>query len=169
MKKYLSKYEYRWAFIFILLSLLWSAFEFEMGWHDARIVDHKYYTFLFLIPFGLCFLLFLLDKRSNRYKKKFRFQHAFYSGLGLTILITLFSIPTQLFIHYFMVPDYVYNAREFAVESGEMTIEQAKARFNVFNFVVFYPIMYFFGGIVLSYILAHVLRRTKYSGFKKRR
>lgn len=148
---------------------LWTAFEFEMGWHDEKIVDHKFKTFLFLIPFTLCYVLFLLDKRANRYKKRFRFRHAFYSGLALTVIITLVSIPMQLFIHYFMVPDYIYNAREYAVESGQMTVQQAKSIFNVFNFVVFLPLLYFVFGIILSFVLAHLLKRTKYSGFKKKR
>lgn len=169
MKKYLTKYEYRWAFIFTLLSLLWTAFEYEMGWHSSKIGSHKFYTFFFLIPATLCYYLFFLDKRSNRFKKRFKFEHAFYSGLSLTILIAIFSVPVQLFIHYFVSPDYLLNAQEYAVENMEVSEANAKQVFSVYSFALFFPIVYFLFGLCLSGIFGFFLRRTKYSGYKKKR
>lgn len=159
MKKYLTKYELRWAVIITILSLLWNAFEYEMGWHDNGIASHKYYTFLFLIILTLCYYLFYLDKRANRYKKRFKFRHGFYSGLSLTILVALFSIPAQLLVHKLITPDYIDHAKDYAVQSGEMSSQQANNRFNITNFVLFFPIVYMIYGVVASFVLSLLLRK----------
>lgn len=169
MKKYLSKYEYRWALIFTLVSILWIAFEYEMGWHSVKIESHKWNTFFFFIPATICYFLFFLDKRSNRFKKRFKFKHAFYSGLGLTALIAVFSVPAQLLIHYFVSPDYLVNAQEYAVDSMQMTEPNAKKVFSISSFALFFPILYLLFGIFLSFIFGLLLRRVKYAGFKRKK
>ncbi|MDO5656356.1 MAG: DUF4199 domain-containing protein [Flavobacteriaceae bacterium] len=160
MKKYITKYEWRWASIITILSLLWTAFEFEMGWHSHDIDSHKYFTFFFLFFLTLGYYLFFLDKRGNRFKKRFKFRHAFYSGLGLTVLIALFSIPTQLFVHYFVTPDYLINAKDYAITSGELTSQQAGKVFKLTNFVLFFPIVYILYGILISAVFASLLQRS---------
>lgn len=163
MRKYFTKYEFRWASIITIFSLLWTAFEYEMGWHDVEIENHRYYTFLFLIPLTLCYYLFFLDKRGNRFKKRFKFRHGFYSGLGLTILIALFAIPCQLLVHYLVSPDYIQSAQDYAISTGEMTELEAKNTFNIFNFLLYFPVVYFLFGIVVSAVLAATMQTSSRS------
>lgn len=158
MKKYLTKYEFRWALIILLVSLLWTIFEYEMGWHGEDYEKHRYLTFLFIIPLSLCYFLFLFDKRSNRYKKRFKFKHAFNSGMGLTILVALFTIPAQFLIHYFISPNYLQTAQEYAVSNGEMTRLQARDIYTIENYVIFFPLVFLFTGIMLSLVLGHLLK-----------
>jgi len=157
MKKYLTKYEFRWAIIILMLSLLWTAFEYEMGWHDRNFVYHRYFTFLFIIPFTLSYWLFLLDKKSHRFKKKFRYRHAFNSGMGLTILVALFTIPTQFLIHYLVTPDYLTEAQNYSVKSGELTTIRARDLYTITNFVILFPILYLLLGILLSMIFGSTM------------
>ena len=159
MKKYFTKYEFRWAFIILLLSLLWTAFEYEMGWHDRNFKTHRYLTFLFLIPLTLSYILFLLNKRAHRFKKRFKFKHAFNSAMGLTILIALFTIPTQFLIHYYISPDYLETARNYSIKQGEMTEIQARDIYTIKNYVILFPLLYLFFGIFLSIILGLTLNR----------
>lgn len=166
MKKYLTKYEFRWAAIITILSLLWTAFEYEMGWHGQEIDDHRYFTFIFILILTLGYFLFFLDKRGNRYKKRFKIKHAFYSGLGLTFLIALFSIPTQYLVHKLVSPDYIETAQNYAVDSGEFTRAEARSIFRIRNFMVFFPVVYMLYGIVMSVFFALFLQRS--SSRKKR-
>ena len=159
MKRYLTKYELRWALIFSLLFLLWTAFEYEMGWHDEQIKNHKYYTFLFLFIASACYWFFLIDKKSNRFKKRFKFKHAFWSGMGMTLLVAIMIIPAQLLIHNLVSPDYFTEAQNYAISSKEMTKEQAKNTFNIRSFVLFYPLFYMLFGIVISVIFGLILQR----------
>lgn len=159
MRKYFTKYEFRWAFIILMFSLLWTAFEFEMGWHGSNFEHHRIYTFLFIIPFSLCFWFFLLDKRGNRFKKRFRFKHAFNSGMALSILVALFTIPAQLLIHYFVTPKYFNEAQNYMVESGEMSQDQAQEFFTLSNFVILFPILYLLLGTFLSILFANILQQ----------
>lgn len=167
MKKYLTKYEFRWAAIITICSLLWTAFEYEMGWHGADIEKHRYYTFFFLLILTLGYYLFFLDKKANRYKKRFKFRHAFYSGLGLTGLIALFSIPAQLLVHHLVSPDYLETAQNHAVQSGDMTHSEAKNIFKVTNFVLFFPIVYLLYGVLLSFIFSFFMRKRPKSSRRR--
>lgn len=158
MKKYLTKYEFRWALIILLVSLLWTIFEYEMGWHGEDYKTHLYLTFLFIIPLSICYFLFLNDKRAHRYKKRFKFKHAFNSGMGLTILVALFTIPAQFFIHTFISPNYLQTAQEYAVSNGELSRMEAREIFTIKNYVIFFPLVFLFTGIILSFVLGKILK-----------
>ena len=161
MGKYFTKYEFRWAFIILLLSLLWTAFEYEMKWHDLNFHHHRNFTFLFILPFSLCYWFFFLDKRGNRYKKRFSFKHAFNSGMALTVLVAIFTVPTQFIIHYFLSPDYLLEAKKYSIEAGELTKVEANKLYTITNFVILFPILYMLLGIFLSIVFGNILQKGK--------
>lgn len=153
MKKYLTKYEWRWAAIYTLVILIWGAFEFEMGWHGEHIASHLYLIILFLLPAAIVYYVFLLDKRAHRFKKRMKWRHGFRSAMGLTFLTILMLIPVQILLFQLVTPDFFDNAARYRVEQGQLSPEQASKLFNPRTFAVIIPIAFTLLGLFLSIII----------------
>ena len=123
MKKFAI--EFKWAVIFTIISLLWMVLERLMGWHSTHIDKHATYTNFFAIPAILVFIFALLEKRKRFYNDKMTWMHGFISGLVISVFVAILSPLAQFITVEFISPEYFPNAREYAVESGKMTQEQA--------------------------------------------
>ncbi|MDO5509175.1 MAG: DUF4199 domain-containing protein [Weeksellaceae bacterium] len=154
MKKYFTKYEWRWAAIYTMVILIWCAVEFELGWHSENIEKHKYLTLLFIIPAAIVYYIFLIDKKSHRYKKRMKWKHGFFSGMALTLLTILILTPLQFLIFRFITPDFFDNYIAAAIEQNQFTAEEAERIFNSWSFAVYIPIAFGLLGLFLSAIIA---------------
>ncbi|MXV37226.1 DUF4199 family protein [Flavobacteriaceae bacterium Ap0902] len=158
-RRYWTKYEIWWALIFTLVFLLWAVIEVEAGWHELKnFENHLFFTSLFLIPAMVCYLLFFFNKRSHRFKKRFKFKHAFNSGMALTILITLLNIPIQFVIHQLVTPNYLENLQIYLVETLKMDSSIASV-FTLSNSLWFFPFLLFLFGTLITLFYATVLRK----------
>lgn len=155
---YLTKYEWRWALIFTMLSVLWMAVEFEFGLHDDISEYFSYFYILFVLA-ALCYGLFFYDKKVNRYKGRIKREHAVTSGFSLTVLISVLSIPVQFFIHLFVFPDLIPNIKEYMIKSSGMN-ETFAQMFNVLNTLWFYPLVFFIMGVLYTFIFTKFFRRS---------
>lgn len=161
--RYWTKYEFRWAIIFTLISLLWAVIEVELGWHTFKYFDnHISFTYLFIIPAAVCYFMFFYDKRTHRFKKRFKLKHAFKSGLVLSFLIALINIPMQWIIHFLVSPEYLNTLRLYLMDKHHITGETASL-INLYNAMWFFPLLLFSLGIVLTIIYAVFLRKSTYN------
>ncbi|WP_162416719.1 DUF4199 domain-containing protein [Cyclobacterium roseum] len=157
MKKY--SIEIKWGIIFALMSLIWMILERITGLHDTHIDQHATYTNFVAIPSIAIYVLGLLEKRKTFYGGKMTYGQGFITGLIITGVITLLTPLTMWLTLAFITPDFLENARIYAVEAGKMDQEAAEGYFSQGNYmiqsIVGAPIM----GILTSAIVAIFTRK----------
>lgn len=153
------KIEIKWAFIFIVMSLLWMVLEKISGLHDQHIDYQMYLTNLYAIPAVIVFIMALKDKKKNFYHGQMNFKQGFISGLIITLIVTLFAPLTQWIISYVITPDYFLNVIKRSVEIGYYkTTQEAEANFNYKNYAMGSTIASFIMGILTSAVVAFFTR-----------
>ena len=147
------KIEIKWAFIFLLMGLVWMVLEKAVGLHDVHIDKHPIYTNLVAIPSIAIFIFALLDKRKNHYNGSITYVQSLISGIVISLIIAVFSPLTQYIISTYITPDYFANAIKYSVEKGGSTQEKAEAFFNVEN----YMMQATFGGLIMGVLTSAVV------------
>lgn len=157
------KIEIKWAFIFILMSLLWMLLEKLSGLHSTYIDYHLYLTNLYAIPAILVYVFALRDKKYNFYNGQMTYMKGLVSGVIITLIVALFSPLTQWITSYVITPEYFPNVIKRSVELGYYpTIEDAEAYFNYKN----YAVQSVFGALVMGVVttlIVMIFVRTKTS------
>lgn len=127
--------EIKWGVIFTVVTLLWMWMEKLLGWHNEHIDKHPVYTLFFAIPAILMYVLALLDKRKNHFNGSMTWVQGFITGLGVTVVVAIFSPLTQYIISEIITPDYFENAISHAVKIREMELAQAQEYFSLENYI----------------------------------
>ena len=153
--------EIKWGMIFFSVTLLWMYFEKLMGWHGPNIEQHATYTMLFAIPAILVYVFALLDKRKNAYEGKMNWKQGFFTGLIITLIVTVLSPLGQLIIHTIISPEYFPNVIEYAVEQDKMSRSEAESQFNLSSYIFQATFGALVMGIVTSAIVALIVKKTK--------
>ncbi len=153
------KIELKWAAIFVLMMLAWMLLERLGGFHDSRIEQHAIVTNFVAIPAIVVYVLALLDKRKNHYGGKMTYVQGLVTGLIITLFVTLVSPLTQYITTEIITPDYFKNMIKYTVNNDMMSIEEARANFNLKSYmvqtVIGTPIM----GAVTSAVVAIFTRK----------
>ena len=158
------KIEIKWAFIFLLMSLVWMVLEKAVGLHDVHIDKHPIYTNLVAIPSIAIFIFALLDKRKNHYNGSMTYVQGLISGIVISAIIAVFSPLTQYIISTYITPDYFANAIKYSVEKGGSTQKKAEAFFNTEN----YMMQATFGGLIMGVIISAIVSIfVKKKGYEK--
>lgn len=151
--------EIKWAFIFILVMLLWMVAERITGLHDKNIEYHYLVTNFFAVAAIAVYVLALLDKRKKDFGGKMNWIQGFISGLILTLGITVLTPVAQYITLEVITPHYFENMIDYVVEKGQMSQEEAEATFNLQSYMVestlFAPLM----GLFTSAIVAIFTRK----------
>jgi hypothetical protein len=146
--------EWKWAFIFIIMSLAWMVVEKLTGLHSTHIDKHYYLTNLFAIPAIWIYVLALKDKKNNFYKGTMSFKQGFITGLFITIIVACLSPITQWIITYVISPEYFPNVIEYSVKTGyHATRAEAEAFFNYKN----YAVQSIFGALIMGIITSLIV------------
>lgn len=160
MGKY--KIEIKWAFVFIIMSLLWMVLEKLCGLHSTHIDKHQYLTMLFMIPAIWVYVLALKDKKKNDYGGIMSFKQGIISGLIITLIVALFSPLTQWIISCIITPEYFPNVIEYSLKTGyHKTREEAEAYFSLENYMKQSVIGALMMGTITTLIVAFFVRNTK--------
>lgn len=131
------KIEIKWAFIFIVVSLLWMLLERLAGLHDRHIDKHQYLTMVFMIPAVWIYVLALKDKKKHYYNGRMNFIQGFVSGIIISVIVMLFAPLTQWITSTIITPGYFPNVIAHSVKTGYYkTVEEAEAYFNLKNYIV---------------------------------
>lgn len=156
MKKF--PLEIKWAFIFILMTLVWMILEKLIGMHDKYIDKHPVFTNFIAIPAVAVYVLALMDKKKNFYSGVMTWKQGFMCGLIMTLIITVVSPLTQIITSEIISPGYFPNAIKYSVNTGLLSQEEADKYFNLGNYIVQgligAPVM----GLVTSAVVAFFVR-----------
>ena len=154
--------EIKWAFIFIIMMLLWMLMEKLTGLHDVNIDKHPIVTNFVAIPAILIYVLAFLEKRRKSFGGYMTYLQGFVTGVIITVIVTIFTPLTQFITSEFITPQYFENAINYSVESGYMTREAAQEYFNLSNYMVMSTFGAFIMGVVSSAIIAiFTIKRDK--------
>lgn len=152
--------EIRWALVFGAMSLVWMMLEKMVGLHDVHIAKHVLYTNLVALPAIAVYFFALKDKSKQAYGGKMDFRQGFYTGLWITLFVTILSPLTQAISFWVITPNFFQNMIQYVVESKSMTQEQAEQYFSLQKYLIDgvwgAPVM----GILTSAIVAFVLEKT---------
>lgn len=156
------KIEIKWAFIFIIVSLLWMLFEKLIGLHSIHIDKHQYLTMLFMIPAIWIYVLALKDKKKNYYNGNMSFGQGFLSGLIISIIVMIFSPLTQWITSVIITPEYFPNVIEYSLKSGYYkTREEAEAYFSLRNYIIQGLVGSILMGAITSLVVAFFVKTKK--------
>lgn len=156
--------EIKWAFIFIVMSLLWMLLEKLSGLHSTHIDMHMYLTNLFAIPAIIVYVMALKDKKKTDFSGQMSYKQGFVAGLIMTLIITVFAPLTQWITSTLITPEYFPNVIAHSLETGYYaTLEEAEAFFNLKNYMIQSTIFTFVMGIVTTAVVA-IFVRTKSNG-----
>ena len=159
MKQY--SIEIKWGIIFFGVSLLWMFFEKLMGWHDTNIAQHAIYTNLFGLLAIAIYLLALRDKRNNFFGGIMNWKQGFISGVILTVVIAILSPLGQYITFKLITPEYFENIIAYSTENGRMSLDEAKAYFNLGSYITQSVAFALMSGVVTAAIAALIMRRKK--------
>lgn len=152
------KIEIKWGVLFILVGLIWMAFERAMGWHDVHIDKHETYT-LFMAPIAIAIYVFaLLDKKRNFYGGKMSYRQGFIAGLMITLVVFLLSPLSQYITSTYITPDYFNNAIEYSVSSGKMERQAAEDYFNLKSYMMQSVVGAAIMGLITAAVVAFFVR-----------
>lgn len=125
MKKFQT--EIKWALIFSVAELAWTALEKALGWHDTDISKQSSYSLLFGFVAIAIYVGALLEKRHKFFQQKtFNWQNGFVSGIILTGFIALLMPIIQYIELKYISPDFLDNMINFNVNELGMSPENAK-------------------------------------------
>ena len=156
--------EFKWAFLFFLMSLVWMVLEKLAGLHSTHIDKHLIYTNFFAIPAIALYVLALRDKRQNFYQQEMTYWQGFRSGIVITLIIAALSPLTQWIISYVITPEYFPNVIRYALQTGYYkTAAEANAHFNYQNYAVQSVIGALGMGLVTTAIVAIFTRHRRVS------
>lgn len=150
--------EIKWGIIFTVSGLLWMFLEKSLGWHDELIGKHPIYSMLFSVVAIIIFIFALRDKKINYFQNDMDWKQGFLSGCIISLVVAILSPISQYITSEIISPQYFQNAINFAVENKSMSVEDAKAFFNLKS----YMFQAVFGalsmGIVTSAIVAYFMK-----------
>lgn len=154
MKKYLSKYEIRWAIIISILTFIWIVFEHEIGLHNGIREFNPFISLLFIFPAFLFYIFFFIDKKRRRYKNRLKFEHAFLSGVVLTIILFILNFPLQYIVYSLFPPlteDSLLNSDEIIFKND----------FTLAERLIYWPMFTLIFGFIFSIILGLIYKKKR--------
>lgn len=153
-----SKTEIKWSIIFCITILLWNILLALLGYTTDKIGKFPIVDSLFVIVALLIYIMALRQKRQQL-GHQIKWIQGFLSGLKITILIAILSIPCQFITHYAIMPHFFENSINYAIANNKMTLESAKAYFNLKNYVIQSSLGALGFGFVISCVVAALMYR----------
>jgi len=154
------KTEIKWGVIFVLATLLWNLLERLLCFHSDKIDQHQTVTTFFMIPAIVIYVLALRDKRNNDLGGKMTYKQGLITGLIVTLVVTILTPLSQYMAVEVISPDYFSNIIEHSVATGEQTLEEAQAFFNLQSYMVQSIIFAPIAGILTTLIVALFMRKS---------
>lgn len=152
--------EIKWAVLFALMMLSWMLMEELLGLHTKYIKHQAVVSMLVSIPAISFYVFALLEKRKKYYQNKMNYKQGLVSGIWLTVFYTLLSPAVQIIAVRVISPGFFQNSIKYAIETNQMSIQQATEYFTLSNFVVTTLWSSFVIGIITNIIVAIFTRKS---------
>ncbi|WP_430613066.1 DUF4199 domain-containing protein [Flavobacterium sp. JP2137] len=133
MKNY--SIEFKWAAISTVLAIAWMYLEKNLGYHDEKIGIQILFTNLFSLVLIAVFIIALSEKKKHFFHSVISWKQAFFSGMILTLMITIFFPLVQYITYTQISPDFFDNLLAVVIEKGSMSLESAQTYFSFDNYL----------------------------------
>ena len=153
-----TKIELKWGLIFAAMQLVWITLEFLFGLHDKYISWHPTVSNFIALPSIIIMVLAIRDKRAAL-NGKITFGTAFLCGLGVSVVVAILSPLVQIIFFRLINPNFFANSIKYAVETGQETLAQAQANFNLTNYLMLGAIGSIIMGAITSLIIAAIIKK----------
>lgn len=150
--------EFKWAALATLAALIWMFFEKYLGYHSEYIRMQMLFNMLFNIILAFIYIASIKEKKRDFYKNNISWRQAFFSGLILCVLITIFYPIIQYITFQQVSPHFFDQLIQIIVESGEFTLEEAQKNFNFDSYLRQGASGNLSFGVVVSAIAAYYLK-----------
>lgn len=152
--------ELKWAVVFVVAGLVWMLLERLSGLHSTRIEWHPVVTNFFIVVAVAVYWLALKEKRKSL-GGTITFKQAFFSGLLITLFVTLLTPIWQYINCVIISPNYFKNVTAYSVEHKLMNAEAAADYFSLKNYIIQSTIFAPVAGIITSLLIALIVSRKK--------
>jgi Protein of unknown function (DUF4199) len=153
--------EFKWAIIFVAMSLIWMLLEKLAGLHSTHIDKHSTYTNLIAIPAITVYVFALLEKKNKFYHGSMTYLQGFISGTIISVIIAVLSPLTHFIATEIITPEFFPNAIKYSVNAGLMKQTEAEDYFNLKNYIKVGFVGALMMGIMTTAIVAIFTRGKK--------
>ncbi len=153
-----TKLEIKWGVIFAAMQLIWITLEFAVGLHDKHISWHPTISNFIAIPSIIIMVLAIREKRAVL-DGKITLGKAFLCGLGVSVIVAILSPLVQIIFFRLINPNFFTSMIKHAIESGQATLEQTQANFNLSNYLMLGAIGSIVMGAITSLIIAAIIKK----------
>ncbi len=133
MKNY--SIEFKWAAISTVLAIAWMYLEKTLGYHDEKIGIQILFTNLFSVILIAVYILALKEKKKHFFNSIVTWKQAFFSGMVLTLMITIFFPLVQYITYTQISPEFFSKLAAVIVTKGSMNLETATTYFSFDNYL----------------------------------
>jgi len=153
--------EFKWAIVFVAMSLIWMLLEKLAGLHSTHIDKHATYTNFIAIPAITVYVFALLEKKNKFYHGYMTYLQGFISGTIISVIIAILSPLTQIITTEIITPEFFPNAINYSVNAGLMKQVEAEQYFSLENYIKEGLIGALLMGIITTAIVAIFTRGKK--------
>ncbi len=153
-----TKLELKWGAIFAAMQLVWITLEFLFGFHDKNISWHPIVTNFVAIPSIIIMVLAIREKRAFQ-NGRITFGNAFLCGLGISIVVAVFSVLVQTIFFRLINPNFFASMIKYATENGKATLDAAQANFTFNNYLMLGALGSIIMGTITSLVIALVIKK----------
>ncbi len=161
MKKF--SIEFKWAAIYMVISLLWTFLERTAGLHHENIANYAFVSLLFGVFGFALYWMCIFDKKANYYKGMMDWTRGFLSGLTLTVIIAVLSPLTTFVALEYVSPDFLDNMRRHYSAANSISASASQSMFTLQGQIMQSIFTVMSMGVVASAIIAWFARSKEKS------
>ena len=145
-----------------LTMLLWLSLEFMIV-PDAKYPQYHAYISLFALIIPILMIRQVVKEKRDELGG-ISLKKAFTTGLIVTALAAIFSIPTSLMFHFFVNPDYFNDMINYAVTFEHQKEADAAKFFNLTTYLIISTVSTLVLGTIIAIIAAWRMKTVKHNG-----
>ena len=128
--------EIKWAIIFSIVSITWFLVEKFLGFHDKNINKQLAFSYVFIIPAILVYVLAIRQKKKNVFNGTMTWKQGTVSGIYISFFVAVLSLMINYICLEYVSPNYLTNMAEYVVKSKVMTPSDAANYFNIKSYLL---------------------------------
>jgi hypothetical protein len=154
------KSELKYALIFSAMQLVWLFLEYMSGLQTIHKELHPIVSMLVVVPSAIIFALGMLAKKKES-GGEITFKQAFLAGILLSFIAAMLNPVVILIFSKSINPNFFLDFQNYAVERGQMTLEQAMQYFNLSSYMLQGAMGTMLMGTIISAIVAAIIKNKK--------
>jgi hypothetical protein len=154
------KSELKYALIFSAMQVIWLFLEYTSGLQTIHKELHPLVSMLIVIPAAVIFSMGIRAKKKEL-EGVITFKQAAVAGILISFVAAMLSPVVMLIFSRSINPNFFTDFQNYAVEKGQMTLEQAMQYFNLSSYMLQSAMGTMLMGTVISTIVAFIIKNKR--------